>query len=83
MNEDTWFSLDGSAKVTGMFGGCRLGEPIVDVVFVFMFGKVLKEVRNVLMETEYGRTWRYDGDNMCGQTAQEFEDAYADDCPLP
>ena len=59
MNEDTWFSLDGSSKITGMFDmfdGCRPGEPIADLVFVFMFGKVLKEVRNVLMDTEYGWT---------------------------
>ena len=46
MNEDTWFSLEGSSKITGMFGGCRPGEPIADLVFVFMFGKVLKEVRD-------------------------------------
>ena len=51
--EDTWFKLDGSGKVTGMFGRCRPGETIADLVFVFMFGKVLKEVRSVLMETEY------------------------------
>ena len=54
MNEDTWFSLEGSSKITGMFGGCRPGEKIADLVFVFMFGKVLKEVRNVLMNTENG-----------------------------
>ena len=68
MNEDMWFSLDGSTKVTGMFGGCRPGEPIADLVFVFMFGKVLKDVRNVLMVTEFGWTLRYD------------ENQYADDC---
>ena len=56
MHEDTWFSLDGSSKITGMFDGCRPGEPIADLVFVFMFGKVLKEVRNLLMNTEYGWT---------------------------
>ena len=54
MDEDTWFSLEGSSKITGMFGVCRPGEPIADLVFVFMFGKVLKEVRNVLMNTENG-----------------------------
>ena len=47
MNEDTSFSLEGSSKITGMFGGCRPGEPIADLVFVFMFGKVLKEVLDV------------------------------------
>ena len=36
MNEDTWFKLDGMRKVTGMIGGCRQGEPIVDLVFAFM-----------------------------------------------
>ena len=85
MNEDTWFSLDGSAKVTGMFGGCRLGEPIADLVFVFMFGKVLREVRNVVMETEFGWTLRCDENQYVeartpGHTAQETEEAYAEDC---
>ena len=56
MNQETWFKVDGTDKVTGMFGGCRPGEPIV--VYVFMFGKVLKEVRCVLAETEHGRTLR-------------------------
>ena len=82
---DTWFKLDGSGKVTGMFGGCRPGEPIADLVFVFMFGKVLKEVRSVLMETEYGWTVGYDENQFVeararGHTAQETEEAYADDC---
>ena len=60
MNEDTWNKLHGSGKVTGMFRGCRPGEPIADLVLVFMFGKVLKEVRSVLMETESGWTLGYD-----------------------
>ena len=60
MNEDTWFSMEGSSKITGMFGGCRPGEPIADLVFVFMFGKVLKDVREVVMGTEFGWTLRYD-----------------------
>ena len=44
MNEDTRFSLEGSSKITGMFGGCRPGEPTADLVVVFMFCKVLMEV---------------------------------------
>ena len=60
MNEDTWLSLEGSSKITGMFGCCRPGEPIADLVFVFMFGKVLKEVRNMLMNTENGWMLAYD-----------------------
>ena len=85
MNEDTWFKLDGSGKVTGMFGRCRPGEPIADLVFVFMFGKVLKEVRSVLMETEYGWTLSYDEHQFVEararrHTAQETEEAHADDC---
>ena len=39
MNEDTRFSLAGSAKVTGMFGGCRPGEAIADLVFVFCLAR--------------------------------------------
>ena len=85
MNEDTWFKLDGTDKVTGMFGGCRPGEPIADLVFVFMFGKVLKEVRSVLMETEYGWTVDYDENQFVEararrHTTQETEEADADDC---
>ena len=85
MNEDTWFSPEGSFKITGMFGGCRPGEPIADLVFVFMFGKVLKEVRDVLMNTENGWTLAYDESRFVEarareHTAQENEEAYADDC---
>ena len=85
MNEDTWFKLDGSPKVTGMVGGCRPGEPIADLVFVFMFGKVLKGLRSVLLETEYGWTLgmmknQYVEGRCRGHTAQETEEAYADDC---
>ena len=84
VNEDTWFSLDGSAKVTGMFGGCRPGDPIADLVFFFTFGKVLREVRNVVMETEFGWTLRYDENQYVeartpGHTAPETGEAYADD----
>ena len=82
MNEDTWFKLDG--KVTGMFGWCRPGEQIADLVFVFMFGKVLKEVRSVLMEKEYGWTLGYNenqyaeararGHTACGDFQPEVQE---------
>ena len=83
-NEDAWFSLEGSSKITGMFGGCRPGEPIADLVFVFMFGKVLEEVRDVLMNTDNGRMLAYDESRFVEprareHTAQENEEAYADD----
>ena len=48
-----------------MFGVCRPGEPIADLVFVFMFGKVLKEVRNVLMNAENGWMLAYDESFFC------------------
>ena len=64
---------------------CRPGEPIADLVFVFMFGKVLKEARSVLIETEYGWTMGYDENQFVEararrHTAQETEEAHADDC---
>ena len=40
------------------------GDSIADLVFVFMFGKVLKEVRSVLMETEYGWTLGHDENQL-------------------
>ena len=85
MNEDRWFSLEGSSKITDMFGGCRPSEPIADLVFVFMFGKVLKEVRDVLMNTENGSMMAYDESRFVEarareHTAQENEEAYVDDC---
>ena len=78
MNEDTWFKLDGTGKVTGTVGGCRPGEPIADLFFVFMFGKVLKEARSVLIETEYGWTVGYDENQFVEararrHTAQELK----------
>ena len=84
LNEDTWFKLDGTDKVTGMFGGCP-GEPIAGLVFAFMFGKVLKEVRSVLMETDVGWTVGYDENHFVEararrHTTQETEEAHADDC---
>ena len=50
-----------------------------------MFGKVLKEVRNVLMNTENGWMLAYDESHFVEarareHTAQENEEAYADDC---
>ena len=82
MNEDTWFSLEGSSKITGMFGGCRPGEPTADLVVDFMFCKVLKEVRNVLMNTENGWMLAYDESYFVEarareRTAKENEEAYA------
>ena len=64
---------------------CRPGEPIADLVFVFMFGKVLKEARSVVIETEYGWTMVYDENQFVEararrHTAQETEEAHADDC---
>ena len=84
MNNDTWFSLERSSKITGMFGGCRPVEPIADLVFVFMFGEVLKEVRIVLMNTENGWMLASDESHFVEarareHTAQENEEAYADD----
>ena len=46
----SWMVL---ARSRACLVGVATGEPIADLVFVFMFGKVLKEVRSVLMETEY------------------------------
>ena len=60
-----------SSKITGMFGGCRPGEPNADVVFVFMFGKVLKEVRKVLMNTENGWMLAYDESHFVEARARE------------
>ena len=85
MNEDTWVKMDGCGKVTGTVGGCRPGEPIADFVFVFMFGKVLKEARSVLIETGCGWTVGYDENQIVEararrHTAQEAEEAHADDC---
>ena len=66
--------------VIGRFGGCRPGEPIADLVFVVMFGKVLKEVRSVLAETEYDWTCCYDENQFVEararrHTAQETYEA--------
>ena len=60
MNEDMWFMVDGTDKLTCMLGGCRLGAPLAGLVTVFMFGKVLEEVRSVLADTEHGWTLDYD-----------------------
>ena len=42
-----------------LVGVARVSRLLI-LVFVFMFGKVLKEVRSVLMETECGWTVDYD-----------------------
>ena len=65
---------------------CLVGvAQVAALVFLFMFGKVLKEVRSVSMEKEYGWTLGYDENQHVeararGHTAQETEEAYADGC---
>ena len=63
----------------------RAGEPIADLVFVFMFGNMLKEVHNVLMNAENGWMLAFNESYFVEarareHTAQENEEACADDC---
>ena len=59
MNQDTWFVVDGSEKVTQYCKGARPCETIADLIFIFLFAKVTKEVRAILRETEFHLTLPY------------------------
>ena len=37
LNEDTWFVVDGSNKVSHTLRGARPGETLADLVFIFLF----------------------------------------------
>ena len=72
-----------SGMVLARSRACLVG--VAHLVFVFMFGKVLKEVRRALLEAEYGWNLGYDEKHFVeararGHTAQETAEVYEDDC---
>ena len=83
MNEETWFKVDGSDKVTGMFGGCRPGEPIV--VYVFILARSLRKCVVCWPKRSMVGHYGYDENQFVGarvrrHTAHETEEACAVDC---
>ena len=86
MNEDTWFKLDGSPKVTGMVGGRRPGEPIADFGLCFHVWQGAQGGCAVCCwKRSMAGLWcmmknQYVEGRARGHTAQETEEAYADDC---
>ena len=53
LNEDTWFVINGSEAVARTTRGARAGEATADLVFIFLFGRVTKEVRSIINESPY------------------------------
>ena len=53
LNEDTWFVIDGSDSVVRTTRGARVGEATADVIFMFLFGRVTKEVRSVINASRF------------------------------
>ena len=53
LNDKTGFVVDGSTTVPRSNKGARPRETIADLIFIFLLGKVTKEVRAAIDESEY------------------------------
>ena len=53
LREDTWCVTNGSEAVVRTSRGARAGEATADLVFVFLFGRVTKEVRSLINESPF------------------------------
>ena len=54
LNEDAWFVIDGSDSVARTTRGARAGEATADLFFIFLFGRVTKEVRTIINASPFG-----------------------------
>ena len=53
LNDSTWFVIDGSDQVVQTLRGTRPSESIADLIFIFVFANVAKEVRSVLCQSSF------------------------------
>ena len=53
IHESTWFVVDGSDQIVQTRRGARPSESVADIIFIFVFAKVTKEVRSLISQTPF------------------------------
>ena len=85
LNDDTWFVINGSEEVVRTSRGARAGEATADLIFIFLFGRVTKQVRTLINESPYWIEFPYSSTGILSArdgldtTTDDAEVAYADD----
>ena len=85
LNDDTWFVINGSEAVVRTSRGARAGEATADLIFIFLFGRVTKQVRTLINESPYWIEFPYSSTSILSAqdgldtTTDDAEAVYADD----